>query len=49
MGYKEYKYILINEKVQKTVKEIIKIIEYHQLVIDQKKTLQSKLKRIINS
>ena len=47
--YKEYKYILINEKVQKTVKEIIKIIEYHQLVIDQKKTLQSKLKRIINS
>ena len=47
--YKEYKYILINEKVQKTVKEIIKIIEYHQLVINQKKTLKSKLKRIINS
>ena len=47
--YNEYNYVLINEKVQKTVNQIKKIIEYHQLVIDQKNILQSKLKKIINS
>jgi len=47
--YNEYKYVLINENVQKTVNEIKKIIEYHQLVIDQKKILKLKLKKIINS
>ena len=47
--YKEYKYILINEKVHKTVNEIIKIIEYHELVLSQKKSLKLKLKRIINN
>ena len=47
--YSEYKYVLINEKVHKTVNEIKKIIEYHQLVMDQKKILKLKLKRIINS
>ena len=47
--YNEYKYVLINEKVHKTVNEIKKIIEYHQLIMFQKKILSSKLKRIINS
>ena len=47
--YNEYKYVLINEKVQNTVNEISKIIEYHQLITKQKKFLRSKLKQIINS
>ena len=47
--YNEYKYVLINEKVQKTVSEIKKIIEYHQLIMSQKKILKSKIKKIINS
>jgi len=46
--YNEYKYVLINENVQKTVSEIKKIIEYHELMNDQKNILQSKLKKIIN-
>ena len=46
--YNEYKYVLINEKVHKTVNEIKKIIEYHQLIMDHKKVLRSKLKKIIN-
>ena len=47
--YKEYKYVLINANVQKTVSEIKKIIEYHQLILDQKLILKSQLKKIINS
>ncbi len=47
--YNEYKYVLINERVQNTVNEIIKIIEYHQLLIQQKNILKSKLKKIINN
>ena len=46
--YSEYKYVLINEKVHKTVNEIKKIIEYHQLIKNQKEFLKSKLKKIIN-
>ena len=46
--YSEYKYVLINEKVHKTVNEIKKIIEYHQLIMNQRKFLKSKLKKIIN-
>ena len=46
--YKEYQYILINEKVHKTVNEVKKIIEYHQLIMNQKELLKSKLKKIIN-
>ena len=46
--YSEYKYVLINEKVHKTVNEIKKIIEYHQLIMQQKKILSTKLKKIIN-
>tara|TARA_Y100001935_G_C17049668_1_gene381372 strand:+ start:30 stop:659 length:630 start_codon:yes stop_codon:yes gene_type:complete len=47
--FKEYKYVLINEKVQKTVNDIKKIIEYNELIIDQREILKKKLKRIINS
>ena len=47
--YNEYKYVLINDNVQKTVSEIKKIVEYHQLVTNQKKILKSNLKKIINS
>ena len=47
--YNEYKYILINENVQRTVSEIKRIIEYHQLIMIQKKILKSKIKKIINS
>ena len=46
--YNEYKYVLINENVQKTVNEIKKIIEFNELLSDQKNILKSKLKRIIN-
>ena len=46
--YSEYKYVLINEKVHKTVNEIKKIIEYHQLIMNQKEFLKTKLKKIID-
>ena len=46
--YNEYQYVLINEKVHKTVNEIKKIIEYHQLIKNQREFLKSKLKKIIN-
>ena len=46
--YSEYQYVLINEKVHKTVNEIKKIIEYHQLIMLQKEDLKKKLKKIIN-
>jgi len=46
--YNEYKYVLINEKVHKTVNEIKKIIEYHQMIMNHKKILKTKLKKIIN-
>ena len=47
--YNEYKYVLINENIHKTVNQIKKIIEYNQLIMTQKKILQKKLKKIINS
>ena len=46
--YNEYKYVLINEKVHKTVNEVKKIIEYHQLIMNQREILKTKLKKIIN-
>ena len=46
--YSEYKYVLINEKVHKTVNEVKKIIEYHQLIMNQREVLKIKLKKIIN-
>ncbi len=47
--YKEYKYVLINQNVQKTVSEIKKIINYHELKTFQNNLLHNKLKKIINS
>ena len=46
--YGEYKYVLINEKVHKTVNEVKKIIEYHQLIMNQREILKTKLKKIVN-
>ena len=46
--YSEYRYVLINENVQNTVNDIIKIIEYNELLEKQNKILKSKLKKIIN-
>jgi len=46
--YKEYKYVLINENVQKTVNDIKKIIEYTELIYKQNSILNSRLKKIIN-
>ena len=46
--YNEYKYVLINDNVKKTVEDIIKIIEYNNLITKNKRLLQSKLNKIIN-
>ena len=46
--YNEYKYVLINDNVKKTVEDIIKIIEYNNLISKNKKFLKSKLNKIIN-
>ena len=47
--YKEYKYVIINENIQKTVTNIKKIIEYNELITDQNLVLNSNLKKIINN
>ncbi len=47
--YNEYKYVLINENIKKTVNEIKKIIEYNELIFSQKKILGKSLKKIINT
>tara|TARA_B100000242_G_C43012380_1_gene470701 strand:+ start:356 stop:985 length:630 start_codon:yes stop_codon:yes gene_type:complete len=46
--YSEYKFVLINENVQKTVNKIKKIIEYNDLMFEQKNILKNKLNKIIN-
>ncbi len=46
--YNEYKYVLINENVNKTVERIKNIIEYHNLINNNKALLKNKLKKIIN-
>ena len=45
--YNEYKYILINEKVQQTVNNIIKIIDHNLLIDKNQKLLNKKLKYLI--
>ncbi len=47
--YKEYKYVLVNENVHKTVNEIKKIIEFSDFMESNNKNLEQKLKRIIYS
>ena len=46
--YKEYKYVLINDNVKKTVNDIKRIIEYNDLISKNKNILKSKLNKIIN-
>ena len=46
--FNEYKYVLINDNVKNTVEDIIKIIEYNNLITKNKRLLQSKLNKIIN-
>ena len=46
--YSEYKYVLVNENVYKTVNDIKNIIEYNNLIFRNKKVLDKKLKKIIN-
>ena len=46
--YKEYKYVLINENVQKTVNDIKSILEYEDFISDNQIKLNSRLKKIIN-
>ena len=46
--FNEYKYVLINKNVKETVNHIKKIIEFHELVFDQRKILQLNLKKIVN-
>ncbi len=46
--FKEYKYVLINENVKKTVNDIKKLIEYNVLLSENNKILKFKLKKIIN-
>ena len=46
--YSEYKHVLINENVQKTVNDIKKIIEFNNFEIANNLNLKKKLKKIIN-
>ncbi|PPR49048.1 MAG: Guanylate kinase [Alphaproteobacteria bacterium MarineAlpha5_Bin5] len=46
--YNEYRYILINQNIHQTTKDIIKIIEYHLFLNDNKKILNKNLKKLIN-
>tara|TARA_B100001093_G_C26624182_1_gene926024 strand:- start:169 stop:798 length:630 start_codon:yes stop_codon:yes gene_type:complete len=46
--YKEYKYVLINEKVHKTVNDIKKIIEFNEFFSTNYDLLHKNLKKIIN-
>ncbi len=46
--YDEYKFVLINENVYKTVNEIKNIIQYNELIFNNNKLLDRKLKKIIN-
>ncbi len=45
--FSEYKYVLINENVQKTVNDIKKIIEFNNFISINNVRLKQKLKRII--
>jgi len=47
--YNEYKYVLINENVMKTVNDIKKIIEYNELLLSHNNMIKSRLKKIINT
>ena len=47
--YREYKYVLINEKVKKTVQDIKKIIEFNEFVEKNSLILKKSLKKIVDN
>ena len=47
--YNEYKYILINENVQQTVNNIVKIINYNLMIDQNEQLLKKKLKYLIKN
>ena len=47
--FKDYKYILINQNIKKTVNHLVKIIEYNLLIESNKKNLKKILKNLIKS
>ena len=47
--YREYKYVLINEKVKKTVQDIKKIIEFNEFVERNNLILNKSLKKIVDN
>ena len=46
--YNEYKYVLINKNIHDTANDIIKIINYHELLKKNNKLLNKKLYKLIN-
>ena len=46
--YNEYNYVLINQNIHNTAKDIIDIIKYHELLKKNDKLLNKKLKKLIN-
>ena len=46
--FNEYKYVLINQNIHKTVNDIKKIIEFEKIIYDSKLKLNKNLKKIIN-
>ena len=46
--YNEYNYVLINQNIHNTLKDIIDIIKYHELIDKNDKLLNKKLKKLIN-
>ena len=46
--YNEYDYVLINQNIHNTLKDIIDIIMYHELIEKNDKLLNKKLKKLIN-
>ncbi len=46
--YNEYNYVLINQNIHNTARDIIDIIKYHELLKKNDKLLNIKLKKLIN-
>ena len=46
--YNEYSYILINQNIHNTANDIIKIINYHDLIKKNDKQLEKNLKKIVD-
>ena len=46
--YNEYNYVLINQNIQNTAKDIINIIKYHDSIKKNNKLLDKKLKKLVD-